>query len=120
MSSYSNDRGWAGGRYSWNADQRRGFEDAYAGNGYHPPPDTPGGSSPEREQYDLGFENGGYSLLEEAYPGISEATALMHTEGKSSQEDIIHWLLAPIEEKYRWDQGGHLAGYHLEGRTIYG
>ena len=120
MSSYSDDRGQAGGRYSWNADQRRGFDDAYAGNGYHPPPDTPGGPSPEREQYDLGFENGGYMVLEDAYPGISEPTAQMHTSGKSSQQEIIHWLFMGAGQKRTFDHEGHLCGYELDGRTIYG
>lgn len=107
--------------YTWNHQQQRGFEDAYEGRGYHPPPSGPDAEiTRDREDYDLGFQDGGYSVLEEAYPGISEATALMHTSGKSSQEDIIRWLLAPIEEKYRWDKEGHLHGYDLDGRTIYG
>lgn len=107
--------------YTWNHKQQRGFEDAYEGRGYHPPPSAPGEDvTRDREDYDLGFQDGGYSVLEEAYSGISEATARMHTEGHSSPEDIIEWLLAPIEEKYRWDRGGHLEDYHLDGRTIYG
>lgn len=105
----------------WSYQQRRGFDDAYEGHGYHPPRYGPDEDlEQEREDYDLGFENGGYMVLEDEYPGISEATALMHTDGKSSQEDIIHWLLAPIEQKYRWDRGGYLAGYELNGKTIYG
>lgn len=135
MSDHEDFRDTSGSRCLWDLDQRRGFDDAYQGDGYQPPvrgPDTQAYTgyqreSPRqrqherrREQYDMGFTDGGYSVLEEAYPGISEATALMHTEGRSSPEDIIHWLLAHIEEKYRWDRSGHLEGYELDGRTVYG
>lgn len=105
---------------SWIANEQRGFEDGYERRGFHPPGEEDGEVSIQREGYEEGFIEGAYSVLEEAYPGISEATALMHTEGHSSQQDIIEWLLAPIERKYLWDQCGYLNGYELDGRTIYG
>lgn len=107
--------------HPWSYQQRRGFDDAYEGHGYHPPRYGPDEKlEKEHEEYDLGFENGGYMVLEDAYPGISEATAQMHTSGKSSQEEIIHWLFMGAGQKRRFDREGHLCGYELDGRTIYG
>lgn len=101
--------------------QRQGFDDGYEEHGYHPPRYGPEEQlESEREDYDTGFTNGAYTLLEDAYPGISEATALMHTAGKATQAEIIEWLFLPLKEKRRRDPEGYLAGYELTGKTPYG
>jgi hypothetical protein len=108
--------------HAWSYQQRRGFDDGYEVHGYHPPrygKEVKNGQL-EHEEYDLGFTNGAYSVLEDAYPGISEATALMHTGGKATQGEIIEWLFVPVEEKRRRDPEGYLAGYELTGKTPYG
>lgn len=94
-----------------------GFDDGYGQRGYQ------GFRHREViEDYDTGFENGAYSLLEEVHPGLSEATAEMHVSGKSGPEDTIVWLFLPVESKLRWARNGELAGFEealRSGSTVY-
>lgn len=106
--------GWS---YSW----RKGFDDGFEEHGYHPPRHGPERQlGPQREDYDAGFEAGAYTALDSAYPGISEATALMHVHGRSDQREIIDWLFLDADSKRRWDHEGNLAAFEFTGKTIYG
>ncbi|MGB3635736.1 MAG: hypothetical protein WA982_17000 [Rubrobacteraceae bacterium] len=108
--------------YEWSPETRRGFDDAYGERGFNPPGD--GEITEEREEYEQGFEHGGYTLLEENYPGVSEATSDMHLATHSSIEDTINWLLVPVDKKYGSDFSEELAAYLSEMRekrkTVYG
>ena len=108
--------------YKWSSETRRGFDDAYGQRGFNPPGD--GEVTGEREEYEQGFEHGGYELLEENYPGLSEETSEMHVATHSSIEDTINWLLQPVDEKYGADFSEELASYLKEMRerrkTVYG
>lgn len=97
-------------------DEQNGFDDGFGQRGYR------GSEAEDIEDYERGFESGAYSLLEAIHPGLSEATADMHVNGKSSSEDTIYWLFAKADYKLKWARADELEGYEgvlKSGSTMY-
>lgn len=88
--------------------RQRGERDGFNERGYDPPSEATGEA---RELYDDGFIDGAYTRLEAAYPDLSDATAEMHTGGKSDTADIIAWLFLEPDQKIAWARNGELDEY---------